>query len=178
MPESTPNKPKMLDMVIVTMVLVAIIAFLAISFNTRDLLWFWPVFEETPRQMIVHCYGSDVQVNPGPEFEAINTAVNDVLSGGKRWDQMTMSDETYQDYLSSPQMMALELVYNPAVRIHSFYSFYKKITQIIIPLDGRHANTNAVFGRLGEYSLSGSVHYESMAPILDAVESNGICQKP
>ncbi len=168
----------MLDMLVVTVVLVALLAYLVISLNTRDPLWFWPTFEETPRQMVVHCYGSDVVVQPGPEFEAVNTAVNEVLSGSKRWDQLTMSDESYADYLVSPVMMTLDLTYNPAVRIHSFYSFYKKITQLIIPLDGRHASSNTVFGRLGDYNLAGSLHFESMAPILAAVESSGICQKP
>jgi hypothetical protein len=74
--------------------------------------------------------------------------------------------------------MVLDLVYDPVVRIHSFYSFYKNINQLIVPLDGRHASTNAVFGRRGEFSLSGSFHFDSIAPILEAVKANGICQKP
>jgi hypothetical protein len=178
MTESRSGTPKILDMAIVTIILVAAFAFFVIALNTRDLLWFWPTYDELPRQMIVHCYGSDVEVEPGAAFEAVNGAVNETLSGSKRWDQLTMSEETYQEYQDSPTMMVLELVYDPAARIHSFYSFYKNVTRMVIPLDGRHASTNAIFGRLGDFNLSGSFHVESNAPILEAVQANGICQMP
>lgn len=178
MPEPKQATPKVLEMAVVTIILVAAFAFFAIALNTQDVLWFWPTYDELPRQMIVHCYGSDIEVEPSSAFEAVNLAVNEALSGRKRWDPLTMSDETYQDYQDSPTMMVLELVYDPSVRIHSFYSFYKHIKQMIIPLDGRHASTNAIFGRLGDYSLSGSFHVNSIAPILEAVQENGICQMP
>lgn len=178
MTEPKPNAPKFLDMAIVTGVLVAAFVYFVISLNTRDMLWFWPTFDEVPRKIGVYCYGNEVEVPPGAGFEAITQAVNEALSGSKRWDQMTMSDETYQDYQQSPQMMTLKLVYDPAVRIHSFYSFYKNVNQLLIPLDGRHANTNAVFGRVGEYTEAGSLHVKSTDAILEAVESYGICQKP
>ena len=178
MSEPKASTPKPVEMLLVTILFVAAFAFFAIALNTQDVLWFWPIYDELPRQMIVHCYGSDIEVEPSSAFEAVNIAVNDTLSGRKRWDQLTMSDETYQDYQDSPTMMVLELVYDPSVRIHSFYSFYKRITQIIIPLDGRHASTNAIFGRLGDYNLSGSFHVNSIAPILEAVQENGICQMP
>lgn len=178
MAEPKSTSPKVFEMVIVTALFVAMFAFFAISLNTKDLLWFWPTFDELPRQMIVHCYGTDIELNPSAAFEAVNGAVNEALSGSKRWDQLTMSDETYQEYQDSSQMMTLELVYDPTVRIHSFYAFYKNIRQLIIPLDGRHASSNAIFGRLGDFALSGSFHTKSNAPILEAVQENGICQKP
>jgi hypothetical protein len=178
MAEPKSSSPKVFEMVIVTTILVAAFAYFAISLNTKDLLWFWPTFEELPRQMIVHCYGTDIEVKSSDAFEAVNGAVNESLSGSKRWDQLTMSEATYQEYQDSPNMMTLELMYDPVVRIHSFYAFYKNIRQLIIPLDGRHASSNAIFGRLGDFILSGSFHVNSITPILEAVQENGICQKP
>jgi hypothetical protein len=49
---------------------------------------------------------------------------------------------------------------------------------MFIPLDGRHASSNSIFGRRGDFTLSGSFHVNSIAPILEAVQANGICQKP
>jgi len=88
-----------------------------------------------------------VQVTPGqPAFEAVTNAVNTSLTGSKRWDQASMSDETYQEYQTSPSVMVLELHYDPSVTVHSQYAFFKDVNWLIIPLDGRHASTNAVFG--------------------------------
>lgn len=178
MPEQKPATPKFTEMAVVTLLLIAAFAFFAIALNTGDVLWFWPTFNELPRQMIVHCYGDDTEVKPSNEFEVVNAAVNQALSGSKRWDQLTMSEETYQEYQDTSTMMILELVYDPTVRIHSFYSFYKNVNQLIIPLDGRHASGNTIFGRRGDFILSGSFHVQSIAPILEAVQETGICQKP
>jgi hypothetical protein len=178
MSEPKTATPKLVEMAVITIILVAALVYFVISLNTQDMLWFVPTFDGLPRQMIVHCYGNDVEVKPSSAFETVNEAVNDTLSGRKRWDQLTMSDETYQEYLVSPTMMVLELVYDPATRIHSHYAFYKHVNQIFIPLDGRHASTNAIFGRRGDFILSGSFHVNSIAPILEAVQQNGICQKP
>lgn len=178
MPEVKPATPKVFEMALITTVLIALLVYFVISLNTQDLLWFIPTFDEVPRQIVVHCYGNDVEVEPSTAFEAINEAFNETLSGRKRWDQLTMSDETYQEYLNSPTMMTLELVYDPTVRVHSHYAFYKNVNRMFVPLDGRHASTNAIFGRVGDFTLSGSFHVNSIAPVLEAVQENEICQKP
>lgn len=178
MPESQPGTPKVIEVVLITILMVAVLVYFVIALNTKDVLWFWPTFDELPRKMSVRCYGSDVEVAPSSAFEAINNAVNEALSGGKRWDQLTMSAETYQEYMDGSSMMILTLTYDPPVRIHSFYMFYKNVSEMIIPLDGRHANTDAIFGRRGDFTLSGSMHVKSIAPILEAVQAYGICELP
>ena len=179
MPEAKPSSPNLLQMVAISAILVAALIFLVITMNTGDILWFWPNYDEIAYRIIVHCYGTDVEVKSGrPAFEALNTVVNESLSGTKRWDEITMSDVTYQEYQTSPVMMVIELMYSPSVGIHSQYKFYKTLDTLVIPLDGRHAESNTVFGRRGKFNLSGSFHVESIAPILEAVQENGICQKP
>jgi len=179
MPEVKPSSPNLLQMAVISIALMAALVFFIIAVNTGDLLWFSSGYDEVAYRIVVHCYGSDVEVEPGsPEFTALNSAVNESLSGSKRWDELTMSDETYQDYQSSPVSMVVELTYSYPVGIHSQYKFYKSLDTLIIPLVGRHSEYNSIFGRRGEFFLSGSFHVKSIAPILEAVQENGICQKP
>jgi hypothetical protein len=147
--------------------------------NTGDILWFWPIFNGNPHRIVVHCYGEDMVIEPGEaSFEPVNSAVNDSLSGTKRWDSLSMSDNTYADYQTSSVMMVLELGYNPPTRIHSYYKFFKNIDTIIIPLDGRHASANTVFGRLRGNTLAGSFHVDSITNIVTTLGEHELCQKP
>jgi hypothetical protein len=169
--------PSLLQVAVIAIVGVALLAFLVISFNTGDLLWFLPTFNGLPANMVVHCYGQDVVIEAGnPSYQAVNEAVNSSLSGSKRWDSLSMSDITYEEYQTSPSVMVIELRYDPPTRIHSIYKFYKNVDTIVIPLDGRHASTNAVFGHLRGYMIAGSLHVDSMEPIVNALAEEGICQ--
>ena len=179
MPEAKPSSPSLLKAGISGVVIFGLIIFAVIAMNTGDLLWFYPVFKEVPVGIIVHCYGTDVEVKPGkPAFELVNNAVNTSLTGSKRWDDTSMSDVTYQEYQASPTMMVIELRYDPPATIHSQYAFFKDVNWLIIPLDGRLAATNAVFARTGDFTNSGSYHVKSTAAIVTALQEQGICTKP
>jgi hypothetical protein len=178
MPEANPSSPSLLKAGITGVVIFGSILFAVIAMNTGDLLWFWPIFKEVPVGMIVHCYGTDVEINPGqPAFELVNSAVNTSLTGSKRWDQLSMSDVTYQEYQTSPLMMVIELHYDPPVTVHSQYAFFKSVNWLIMPLVGRHAETNPVFGREGDFTDPGSYHVNSIAPIVATLQEQGICTK-
>src|SRR4030042_2330677 len=113
MPEAKPPSPSLFNCALIGIGIFAVMLFLVTAMNTRDLLWFWPVFEEVPVDIVVHCYGADAQIKPGqPAFEVWNNAVNSSLTGVKRWDDLSMSDTTYQDYQTSPTMMVVELQYD------------------------------------------------------------------
>jgi hypothetical protein len=179
MPEAKPNSPSLLKAGITGLVIFGLFFFAVIAMNTRDLLWFWPIFKEIPVGILVHCYGKDVEVQPGtPAFEAITNAVNSSLTGIKRWDDLSMSDVTYQEYKTSPKVMVVELHYDPPATIHSQYAFFKSVNWLVIPLDARHAYTNAVFGLERGFTEPGSYHVKSTAPIITALEQQGICKKP
>ena len=178
MPEVKPSSPSLLKAAISGVVIFGFIVFIVISMNTGDILWFWPVFKEVPVGMTVNCYGESIDISPGmPAFEAVNNAVNTALTGVKRWDQLSMSDVTYQEYQTSSSMMVLQLHYDPPVTIHSQYAFMKSVNWLIIPLDGRHAPTNPVFGIEGNYTDPGSYHVKSTAPIATALQEQGVCTK-
>jgi hypothetical protein len=179
MPEAKPHTPSLLKAALLGIVIFAGLLFLITAMNTGDLLWFWPSFKGIPVDITVHCYGKDVQVTPGqPAFEAVNTVINSSLGGNKRWDSLSMSDETYQEYQTSPAVMVVELSYDPPVRLHSQYAFFKNVNTLIIPLDGRHVSTNPVFGRTNGFTNSGSFHLKSTAPIIAVLQEQGICTKP
>jgi hypothetical protein len=179
MPEARPNSPSLLKAGISGVVIFGLIVFAVIAMNTSDLLWFWPIFNETPVGILVNCYGTNVEVQPGtPAFVAVNQAVNSSLTGVKRWDQTSMSETTFEEYKTSPSVMVLELHYDPPVTIHSQYAFMKSVNWLVIPLVGRHANTNAVFGIEGSYIDPGSYHIKTTALLINALQANGVCSQP
>jgi hypothetical protein len=171
--------PSFVQVSIIAAVILFIIMFAIISMNTGDILFFWPVFDGKPQRIIVHCYGEDVVVEPWlSTYEPINLAVNQSLTGTKRWDPLSMSNATYADYQTGSTMMVLELTYDPPARIHSSYKFFKNFDSLVIPLDGRHASSNSVFGRLRGYSLAGSFHVKNITTILTTLEQHGLCHIP
>jgi hypothetical protein len=179
MPEAKPYSPSLLRAGIAGLVIFGLLFFVVIAMNTGDLLWFWPIFKEIPVGILVHCYGTDVEIKPGqPAFQAVTEAVNTSLTGSKRWDDLSMSDVTYQEYQTSPTMMVVELSYDPPVTIHSMVAFFKDVNKLVIPLDGRHALTNAIFGLERGFTDPGSYHVKSTAPIITALQEQGVCAKP
>jgi hypothetical protein len=113
---------------------------------------------------------------------------NKQISGRKNWDSITMSGTTYEYYQTSDDVMVLEFHYPQPVRIHSSVLFFRDVHTLVMPLDGRHANSNAVFGRTRlsvpsenkyeEHSTTGSFHVQSLEPLIAYVQSQGLCIKP
>ncbi len=166
-------------MIVITVPLIAVMFVLIIAFNTGDMLWFYPVFDEIPVGITLRCNGETTEIRPGdPAFAAVNNAVNEVISSTKRWDDLSLSDVTWEEYQTSDEVVVLILAYDPPVRIHSSYKFMKRIDTIVIPLVGRHAQDNTLFGRMGDYIAAGSFHFKTMAPIEEAVQAQGLCPLP
>lgn len=150
-----------------------------IALNTGDLLWASPVFNFQPQTMVIHCFGENVYLESGSaDFEQMTELVNQSMTGRKRWDSLSLSDATYEDYQSHPQMMVVELTYSNPIRVHSRYKFFSNVDRIIIPLVGRHAQSNAVFGRRFDFPIPGSFRVDAMKPIKDYLAENDLCVEP
>jgi len=150
-----------------------------IALNTGDLLWASPVFNYQPQTITIHCFGEDVYLEMGTtDFDGVTEVVNQSLTGRKRWDSLSISDATYQDYQSHPQMMVVELTYSKPIRVHSRYKFFSNVDRIIIPLVGRHAQSNAFFGRRFDFPIPGSFHADDMKPVKDYLTENDLCVEP
>jgi len=156
-------------------VIVPLIYFI-IAMNTGDLLWVSPVFNAQPQTITIHCFGEDIYLeHNSSEFDTIVDLVNEDFSGSKRWDSLSLSNVTYQEYQSHPQMMVLELTYPKPIRVHSRYKFFSNVDRLIIPLVGRHAQTNAIFGRRAEYPAAGSFHVGDLSEIKNFLAENNLC---
>lgn len=177
--DTQPTSPSLLRLVATAVLVLAPLIYLIIALNTGDLLWASPVFNYQPQIIVIHCFGDDVYLEMGAsDFNSMTDLVNQTLTGRKRWDSLTMSDETYHDYQSNSQMMVVELSYSEPIRVHSRYKFYSNVDRIIIPLIGRHAQTNVVFGRRIDLSVPGSFHVDSMTPIKDFLAESSLCSAP
>lgn len=170
------SKPSVLNLIIIVVVILVVVSYTMISLATGDFFWFNPKFSETPNALVVNCYGENISIDPGSyNFSGLTKVINDSLSGKKRWDSLSLSEATYQDYQTHPSMMTVELIYNDPIRVHSSYKFFSNVTNIVIPLEGRHASTNAVFGLNQGVPAAGSLHIENKEPIGGYLTNMEIC---
>lgn len=173
------RSPSLAGLVFTVVIVVAVLIYALVALNTQDHLWFVSTFSERPNQIVINCYGEQLILREGsPYFDGLVELINAVLSGRKYWDSTTLSEETYQEYQKSSNMMVIELFYAPRVRIHSFYKYFSNLDSIVIPLDGRHANTNAIFGRVNDLSTAGALHFEGIPDIREYIEEQAICVGP
>jgi hypothetical protein len=160
----------------IAVIIIVPLIYLIIAMNTGDLLWVSPIFNSQPQTITIHCFGEDIFLEySSSEFDTIVDLVNEDFSGSKRWDSLSLSNVTYQEYQSHPQMMVVELTYPKPIRVHSRYKFFSHVDRLIIPLVGRHAQTNAIFGRRAEYPAAGSFHVDDLSEIKNFLAENNLC---
>ena len=177
--EKEYRKPSILGSMITIVFIIVVIGYLAIAISTQDMVWAWPFFSAEPYQITIYCYSKAVTIDPRDEaHQELAELVNQTLSGRKRWDQLTMSGNTYHEYQTNPKMVVLELNYDPEIDVHWFYRFYRNVDTLVIPLLGRHANINAIFGRVGRAPATGSVIVNTTAPLFDYVQGHDLCPAP
>ncbi len=179
---SEPSLGKSVSLInfILTIALAAVFfVYFTIAAYTKDAIWFWPVFDAQPGQIVIHCYGVEsVLDGVSPDGQAITSMVNEQLSGDKRWGELTLRKETYDDYLNSPRMLVLELFYPEPVRVHSKSPFFSGINSLLIPLDGRYADQFIIFGLRDRKATGGSFYVETNQPLIDYLARTGLCTKP
>jgi hypothetical protein len=175
----TRNEPSIRSLLIIVLIFVVVGFYLISALGTGDWLWFSSRFDHTPQAMMVHCYGETVAIDTGSyHFGAITKLVNEGLSGQKRWDPLTMSRVTYEEYRTSPNVVAMEVFYREPVRIHSSYRFYSSVDNLVIPLEGRYAQNNVVFGQNQDAPAAGSLQIESNRPLKEYLANQKICPVP
>jgi hypothetical protein len=170
------NQPSVINLVIIVIVVISLAVYALISFATGDWLWFSNAFRETPNAIVLHCYGESMDIDPGTfHFSKLKEIMNESMSGRKRWDSLTMSEKTYQDYQASDNMIVLEFFYPEPVRVHSTYKFYSNVDNLVVPIEGRHAQTNAVFGQTGGVPTGGSLHINSTDQFKVYMTNSDLC---
>jgi hypothetical protein len=86
-----------------------------------------------------------------------------------------MSEQTYIDYQSNHQMIVLEFFYPEPLRVHSTYKFYSNVDNLVVPIVGRHSQTNAVFGQADGVPTGGSLHIESTEEFRTYLKNMELC---
>jgi hypothetical protein len=169
--------PSIRNLVIIVVIAMALIMYAIISFATGDWLWFSSAFRETPTAVVLHCRGETISFDPGSfQFSKLTSIMNDSMSGRKRWDPLTMSEGTYNEYMTSSQMIVIEFFYREPIRVHSSYKFFSSVDNLVIPLEGRHSQTNAVFGQNDGVPTGGSLHIDSTDQFKEFLNNMDLCQ--
>ena len=180
---STKNEarqPSVLGLLSTILLFVLFTVYGVISLNTRDLLWFWPKFENQPTSILVHCYGEHVEITPASQnFDPMTDMINRTLSGEKRWDPLSLSEATYEEYRTSPGVLTMEVNFSESVRIHTQTTFFSNVDVLVIPLDARHSSYNTLFGRTqaGDQA-AGSLHVDSLDELRAYLYTHAICHPP
>lgn len=176
---SDGRRASLLDFLLSIAFTVALFAYLSIAIYTKDFLWVWPVFDSQPAYGLVRCYGEEVLLErSSTDLTAIAGMVNEQLTGKKRWDELNLTDQTHEDYRSSPNMMTLELFFDTPQRLHSISPFFSGFNSLLIPLDGRYSDTAIIFALIDGRPGGGSFHVQDFQPVVDYLVQQEICIKP
>jgi hypothetical protein len=163
-------------LVLIVVAVLSITVYSIISIATGDWFWFTQKFSETPNSIVVYCFGETVELEPGSyHFSALSDIANEQMSGRKRWDSLSMSETTYLEYQNSSGTKVIEFYYPKPVRVHNTTKYFSSVDTLIIPLEGRHAQSNAVFGQNDGVSSAGSLHIESTEPFEQYLQNQKIC---
>lgn len=160
------------DILLTGAVIIGGLIYLIVWISTGDLLWFLPGVADRAEQIILHDAGRTTVIGPdSPGYEAINAAINQVLSSRLGYQpQFGLSDATRERYYSQDRV--IEVFYAEPIKLHSPYRIGKP-TSLLIPLEGRHADQNIVFtGAGGEY-WPGVLTVETTEPIKEALAQYG-----
>lgn len=170
------KNPSIRNLIIIVVAALVLIIYAIMTITTGDLLWFSSNFNETAYAVVLHCRGETVNIDQGSfDFSKLNSIMNESMSGRKRWDSLTMSEGTYQDYQTNPQMVVVEFFYRDPVRVHSTYSYYSDVNNLVVPIEGRHAETNAVFGQNDGVPTGGAMHIESTDSFKTFLQNMNLC---
>ena len=161
----------------INIVIVAGLLYLVVSLNTQDFGWFLTKFSTPASGIIVNCYGERIELDPlTAAFQQIDMEAQTSMSSRKRWDQVTMSEVTEDNYRNGDTYVVVELQYDPPASFHSSKKFYKLFTRLYIPLDGTiQAQYHTVSGWLSDRPRAGSWIFKSFDGLIDALENSGIC---
>ena len=172
------NEPRKIKVIepFLTFLVVGLAIFYAINvFNTGNLVWFRNnATLEIPDRIVIYDHGQEIVLLPGHDNfnELANASVN-ALSKFNNTDLVPigLSEQTLSDYETKSVVMILH--YNRPVQINSIARIGEP-TQLLIPIEGRHASGNYVFlGTRGEW-LAGALRMADPSPLYLALETMGI----
>ena len=169
-----PNKIRVIEPFLGLALFVVAAIYLVNAFNTGN--WFWfrgNTVNVRPSRIIIVDHGERIILNPGhPAFTPLVNGATESLSklNNSGIVDVGLSEQTLADYATDSLVLELHfdspVVFNTAARTG-------KPTQLLIPIEGRHADGGLVFrGEKGEWWY-GAVRMADPQPLLLALEQMG-----
>ena len=170
-----PNKIKVLEpFVVLVLIAVAIVYFLNVL-NSGNWLWFQgkAAVLEPPTRIVITNDGEKLVLQPGTDYyDDLSEAAVLALSKFGNTDLVSigLSDQTLADY--AEQSLVLELYFDHPLQFNTLARTGEP-TQLLIPIDGRHAAGAYVFrGAQGEWWF-GAVRMADPSPLYAVLQQMG-----
>ena len=171
----TSSKTRLREPVIILVVILLLIYWAINAANTNNMLWFLPIQPTLqPTRIVVRNYGQTVELFPGsPGFSELSQALNDTFAHGfDNTDLVSigLSDETLRRYMEEELVIesyfGAPISFNTQVRMTN-------VNQLLIPLDGTHADQRYLFfGSKGEWRV-GAMVLSDDSPLRTAMQILG-----
>ncbi|MCA9943509.1 MAG: hypothetical protein KC449_08505 [Anaerolineales bacterium] len=145
------------------------------ALNTGNIFWFLPVQPTfQPTRIVVRNYGQTVDLQPGaPGFSELSQALDDTFANGFDSTALVsigLSDETMRRY--AEEELVIESYYGQDVSFNTRIRM-NKVTQLLIPIDGTHADQRYLFiGGRGEWRVGAMVMSDD-TPLREAMRQLG-----
>lgn len=144
--EFTPRARRLtavLELVAIVVVFLVLAFYVIAASSNRDLLWFYPFFDEVPLAVTVYRQGRAVTLTPAdPGFDALVAAINaEIPRHAGYFESLAVSPEQMRFFRE--RGYAVEMIYPAPVQIHTRY-FFPAAPRLLIALDGPYNYTNAI----------------------------------
>ena len=169
-----PSKVRVFEPM-VTLALFSIIGFYLLNaFNTGNWLWFRGVTTDIePSRIVIIDHGERLVFQPGsPNFDLLSEATAQSLSKFTTTDLVNigLSEQTLVDYDS--KALLIEVYFDNPVQFNTLARTGEP-TQLLIPIDGRHAKGAHVFrGAQGEWWF-GAIRMADPQPLYAVLQQMG-----
>lgn len=169
-----PNQIRVLEPFIGIVIFGVLVIYLVNVFNTDNWLWFQSKATNVrPSRIVIVDHGQRTILTPGHEdFSSLASAASQALSRLNNSDLVNvgLSEETLNDYATNS--LVLELYFDGPVRFNTMARTGEP-TQLLIPIEGRHADGGLAFlGARGEWWY-GAVRMADPTPLYTALKDMG-----
>lgn len=171
------SQPSILKLLMVGLITVLIVVYFIVAVTTQDILWLWPRFDAQPSAVVVYCYGSRIEIEAeDSRYPDLVSGLHDGLFGLKHWTELSLSQATLDNYRDEGgDEVVVEYQFPTPVRIHSHYRLYSNVEALIVPLEGRHADAQSVFGLSRGRPSAGSFHLSGTVDLRNSLRDSGLC---
>jgi len=169
------RKPSLLFPILIAILVIVLAAWAYYAIISGNPVFFIsPERYYKPDRIVVHYYGTPVELQPGSEaFREIDAALNRSLKSFRGSTSIGLSEGTLTEYRE--REYALEVFFSYDVGPVIGRSVV--IDQLLIPIDGRHSSNGFVFtGDNGKWHASALI-MEDPVPIFTALNNSGYLTK-